>query len=158
MAIYELGISIDGIPGIYIKYYDFDKKYKGITEYSPTIRQNILNAIAHQFNSVTEKVHPLPMANNLYVYLYSNQFFTQEKRRSSYYSTYLISNEAIHASVSEPMMKTILNRFAEYRPVPNRNCPINNTSLIPFKKTLDGILKDSALKPIERLKQSLFVF
>ncbi len=157
MAIYELGISIDGIPGIYIKYYDFEKKYKGIIEYSPTIRQNILTTIAHQFNSVKGKVYPLPIENGLFVYLYSNQFFTEKGNRSSYYSTYLISNEPIDTSISEPMMKTILNRFAQFRPVPIRNFPINNTNLIPFRKTLDSILKDSALKPVERLKQSLFV-
>ena len=136
MAIYELGISIDGIPGIYIKYYDFEKRYKGITEYSPATRQNILNAIAHQFNSVKQQVHRLPM-DNLFVYLYSNLYQSKNAKRSSYYSTYLISNEPIDESISSPMMKSILDKFIFFRPVPSRNKPIVNTEIIPFNATLN---------------------
>ena len=37
----RLGISIDGIPGLFNKYYDFEKSYKELTEYSQGIQEHI---------------------------------------------------------------------------------------------------------------------
>jgi len=156
MAIYELGISIDGIPGLFNKYYDFEKSYKELTEYSQGIRQNILAVISHKFTTASGNVYSHKIENDLFVYLFSMLYRSSDGKRKSFYSAYIISNETIDKSIAEPLMRTILEEFVKFRPVPVKNKPINNNSLLPFRRILEKTIKDSALKPVERLKQSLF--
>jgi hypothetical protein len=157
MAIYELGISIDGVPGIYIKYYDFDHTYSDMSKYSPTIRQNIITAISLDYTKEKQKVHEIELDIDLHVYMYSIKSKSKNSNRSSYYSSYLISDEEIAENTSKKTMMNIIDQFLKFRPIPDRNIPIDRTELKPFCKTLDKLLKDSPLKPIDRLKKALFV-
>ncbi len=140
LAVYEVGIQIDGLPAVSKTFYS-----ETFTDLDETLRNGLIAAI-HGFaaEAFSDEVDTVQMKHFVITSVV-------KKNQDCIFTAFAIFDKKTKVQIVRKKLITILNHFLEKYPL-NSTLPLDQEVYKDFLPFIDDIMKSIALKPEDRMK------